>query len=459
MRRWTVLLTLMLLTVPLAGCVGQTDESGDEGRPTGSLGPGDVFGPVNVSTQWPGSEPVVDVGPEGTIYVEGVGSTPEADGETSRNVNRVFRSTDDGETWTDVTPPGTANESSNDGYVAVGPDGTVFAANVFGLSFQVFRSTDRGETWTPLNMPRIPATMHRHWIAPVGDGVVHVTVEALDPGAAPVLLGAPSQEGQIENPANQGMYYVRSTDNGDTWSTPTRIDPQINYVGQSNMVVSDDGQTLYVTRYEEDEEKPIDYDYVDGTFYLLASEDGGDTWERREMFDLEGESGTALTNLALDKEGTLYFVWAEETGNRSVTKLAVSRDGGGSWTQHELDLSDGTQAMPFSQALAPGRLGVLWYDAHVDGMPGDVDADWHVHYAEVTVPEDGPPSSQAQRLSGTVHEGNICVLGPACSGDQDRRLLDYVWVQPTPDGSVHLAWASTMWDKPSAFPVYARITG
>lgn len=454
MRAWTLVLVVALVT---AGCVGTDTGPVDDDDSPGSLDEGRVAGPFNVSSTQPGSEPVVDVGPDGTIYVEGVGAIPEAEGETSRNVNRVFRSTDDGETWTDVTPPAVANQSSNDGYVAVGPDGAVYAANVFGLTFQVFKSTDQGDSWTPVNIPRIPALMHRHWIAPLADGEVHVTVEALDPGAATILAGQPSLEGTVDTEVNTGMYYTRSTDGGETWTEPTRIDPQINYVGQSNMVVSQDGEQLYVARYEEDEDQPNAYDYEDGTFYLLASEDGGDTWERRDLVALEGQSGTALTNLALDEDGTLYFTWSEGTDGRAVTQLAVSQDGGGSWQETQIDLSSGTQAMPFAKALAPGRLGVLWYDAHVDGMPGEVDADWHVHYAEVTDAATASPSIEAVRLTGTVHEGNVCVLGPACSGDQDRRLLDYVWVEEGPEGQAHLAWASTMWDQPSAFPVYAQV--
>lgn len=448
-----ILLAACLLTV---GCLGTTDDVlGDDdpdGPATLTTSP-----PVDVSTRWPGAEPVVDTGPDGTLYIEGIGTAETQDG--TRNVNRVWRSTDGGQSWTDVTPPATANASSNDGYVAVGPDGTVFAANVFGLTFQVFKSTDQGETWTPVNVPRIPGLMHRHWIEPVGDGTVHITVEALDPAAAPILAGLPSQEGTVDTQVNKGMYHTVSTDNGDTWSQPQRIDPQINYAGQSNLAVSPDAQALYIVRYEEDEAQPIQYDYADGTFYLLASHDAGETWERVEMFELSGEMGSALTSLTIDPTGLIYFTWAQETDGRSVTHVAISHDGGQTWTTKALALSDGTQAMPFARALGPGELAVLWYDAHAQGMPSDTDlgAGWHIHVAHVTGAETAKPQVEVRKLTGTVHEGNICVLGPACSGEQDRRLLDYVWIDQGPNGTAHLAWSSTMWDRPSAYPVYASM--
>lgn len=452
MRRSVLAISAALL---LAGCIGglTSPESDGSTEPTPDLG--GPIGAVDISTTWPGAEPVIDAGPQGTLYVEGVGTYQPDDGP-SRGVNKVFRSLDRGETWTDVTPQGPGQEETGDGYLAVGPDGTVYAANVFGLTFQVYRSTDRGESWTPLNVPRLPLLMHRHWIEPTEDAV-HVTVEALAPGAVPFLLGGPTLEGQADHP-NTGMYYFRSTDDGETWTTPERIDPKINYVGQSDMALGPDGESIFVVRYEEpDETAPLHHSYDDGVFYLLASTDGGDSWERKEMFELEAPIGSALTSLSVDDEGRLQFVWAEMTGNRSKIHLATSADAGDSWDQRVLDVGDGTQAMPFATSLEGDRLALVWYEAHAPGNPVEVDADWHVHTAVLDDVSAEPTVAATWTTAETVHRGNICVYGPACGDGEDRRLLDYPWVTTGPAGQIHAAWASTMWDRPSAHPVYGAV--
>lgn len=493
-----VLAAALLLVAPvLAGCLGALPGGADDAAGAGGAAGLPALLPLsvsNVSDVWPGAEPVVAAGPDGTLYVEGVGFYEDRAGPPgrleagpSRGVNKVFRSTDGGASWTDVTPPGPGQEQTGDGYVAVGPDGTVFAANVFGLTFQVLRSTDQGGTWVPLNVPRVPLLMHRHWIAPVGDGVVHVTYEALPPGVVPALVGGPNLEGAADHP-NQGMWYTRSEDNGDTWTTPVRIDDRINYAGQSNMAVgpdagpaaAPDGRLLYVVRYrEEGPGTPLDYTYEGGTFYLLASADGGDTWETRDVFPLTGTFASAIPSITVDPAGRLYMVWSQrvvpgdgaeaidggaesaaerEASSKAKVHLAVSHDRGRTWTRTVLDLGNGTQAMPFAAARSPGELGLVWYEADAQGTPGEVDADWVARTALLSGASDARPDVVELRTTPwPVHEGNICVKGPACTGDDDRRLLDYPWFAFGPDGTGHAAWASTMWDRPSAFSAYGRV--
>jgi hypothetical protein len=462
MRRRRTLVLALAATAVAAGCLGASplaEEAGvDEAGADGSVpGPGAFLEPVNVSTDWPGAEPVVDVGPDGTTYVEGVGFRDEP-GPLGRGVNKVFRSVDGGATWTDVTPPGPGQEETGDGYVAVGPNGDVFAANVFELTFQVFRSSDHGETWTPLNVPRIPALMHRHWIEPMADGTVHVTVEALAPDSAARIFGpgAPSTPPQ----ANKGFYYFRSDDGGDTWTTPTRIDPQVNFAGQSNMAVGPDGERLYVARYEEDEGPPLEYGYEEGHWYLLASEDGGDSWERREMFDLDAPLGDTIPTIRVDGTGTIYFMWAEVAGGTSTVHLATSDDGGETWTRNRLLEERATYALPWFDVRAPGVLEMAAYaTTGGEGPPGGVDASWGVDAARVTGAGTDDPRAEARRITDwSVHEGTICVKGPACEAET-RSLLDYLWVEMGPRDRPHLAFASTRSEDVSAFPVFSRGVG
>lgn len=439
----------------LSGCLAW------DGDPSGGLVadqplslPPQFLPPVAVSREWPGAEPVVAVAQDGTIYSEGVGRHPNL----ATNVNKVFRSRDGGTTWQDITPPGPGQERSNDGFVAVGNGETVYAANVFSLTFQVYRSNDRGDTWTPLNVPRLPALMHRHWILPVGATRVHVAVEALPPGFGPYLVGQRPPADAPSTP-NEGLWFFRSDDRGQTWTTPVQIDPIVNFAGQSTMVASADGSTLFVARFEEKSAPRYEPTYTQGHWYLLASTDGGVTWQRREMFDLTSELSTAVPALALDDAGTLYFAWSQLANSTSVVYYASSKDGGRSWSVPYLLSSESrTAAMAFVGAPGPpGVLAVMWYTAEVRGPASLVDAPWHVDYADLEAADTSRPIVQSTRVTPEpVHKGNVCAKGPACRGTEDRRLLDYPWMDFGPDGSAHLVFASTSWDKPSAFAMFAR---
>lgn len=433
---------LVLAALLLAGCAVPST------APPAAQAPAlPTFGlPVPVSTDYPGAEPVIAVAPDGTIYVEGIGAGPDG------NVNKVSRSDDGGATWIDITPAGPGEERSNDGFVAVSTDGTVYAANVFSLTFQVYRSVDEGATWTKLTLPPMPALMHRHWIVAQNE-TVHVTIEALPPGFAPWLAGAPSRA-EAGSP-NEGMYYMRSDDAGETWSAPVQIDPRVNFAGQGNMVVSDDGRRIYVLRYEED--RPVEeYTYADGSWYLLASEDAGASWERRDVFALTGELSTAVPALALDSVGTLYMGWTQQVGDVTRALYAFSRDAR-AWSdpREPTAAAPGTHAMAWLAARGAGEVGMMWYSAAANGTARAVDAPWFVDYALISGADTDAPSASVVRVTPEpVHHGNICAKGPACGPGEDRSLLDYPWMVYH-EGRAHLAFPSTEWDGPSAFAMVA----
>lgn len=437
--RWSALLVLVLMT----GCVNVPPLA----APTvGTL----HFGlPVPVSKSYPGGEPVIAIAGDGTLYVEGIGAGANG------NVNKVSKSTDDGKTWTDITPAGLGQERSNDGFVAVGNGNSVYAANVFSLTFQVFRSDDKGASWTPLDVPRIPMLMHRHWIVPFGAKTLFVVVEALPPGFAGYLGGAPPPQ-DITGSPNEGLWFFRSDDKGATWSVPQHIDPLVNFAGQGNLIVSKDGKSLYVPRYEE--ASKFAPTYTRGKWYLLSSRDAGATWTRSDMFALTSELSTAVPSLSMDDAGTLFFVWSQQVASRSRVEYSFSKDQGKSWaTPRALPGATGTDAMAWSKARGTGDLSIMWFNADANGTASKVNASWRVRYVEIAAADGDAPAVGALQVVTTdpVHEGNICARGPACSRGEDRRLLDYPWMDFSRDGRAHLVFPSTKWDKPSAFAVVA----
>ncbi|MCA1812434.1 MAG: glycoside hydrolase [Halobacteriales archaeon] len=440
------LLALGLVALLCAGC---TVPAGPLTAPASDAWPR-FAASLPVSRDLPGAEPVVAVANDGTVYVEGIGTTL-LDGQRT-NVNKAWRSDDGGAHWLDITPPLLGQERSNDGFLAL-QGSTVFVSNVFSLTLDLYRSEDKGQDWTPVPVPHIPLLMHRHWLVPVGSAL-HLVVEALPPAFLPFLAGQPPPVPATGTP-NEGLWYLRSNDGGLTWEAPVQIDPNVNFAGQGNLVASADGQKLYVLRYA-DADGALTPSYQQGQWYVLASEDGGSTWQRRDAFPLTTELASAVEPLALLRDGTLAMAWSQLVANHSLLHLATSADGGRHWSKPML-LGQGavTQAQPWLAAHAD-RVGLVWYQADVPGPAAKVNASWSGWYADITGLGGALPQLHATRVAPDVHHGNICARGPACGPGEDRRLLDYPWLAFGLDGTAHAVWASTEWEKPSAFTVFAR---
>lgn len=167
-----------------------------------------------------------------------------------------------------------------------GPDGSVFVASmdeggggVNDRTNYVFRSTDGGATWSnPIQMgppfPPVgdkqctpyfraisPIWRHMGWGQPAAgpNGVVHY-----------VYAGAGSSLGDVGD-----IYYVRSTDNGDTWSAPMRLNTDVTNRAQwmPSLSVTQDG-ALVAGWYDRRHTNNYNYEY-----YGRTSTDNGVTWQ------------------------------------------------------------------------------------------------------------------------------------------------------------------------------------
>lgn len=432
-----LLLAVSMVTV---GCLGVGEpeevEPATDADPVGAddgIATPRFHAPVNVSEERPGAEPMLGVAPDGTIFVTGTGPgqpvTPDGSPlSIHRPTQTIWRSTDGGQSWEEVTPqiPPTAHTGGVDNALAVGPDGTVYYLNAAGATQHMFRTTDGGDTWDPLALPPFPTPMHRSWIAPGEDGRVHVASESL---------------------ATLNNWHLGSEERGSTWGPPTPIheDPGFG----SDLAIGPDG-TLYLARTSLASATPAKED----TWDLLVSTDGGTTWDRRTMFPHAAELTGSWQSLEVGPDGTLHMVWAQMHDGTSLVHHAFSLDGETWSTPAPIAPTNGTQTLPWMDVRGPGELGIVWYAADQAGPPNEVDAKWYVDYALVTDADTDDPTVQTTRVTPwPVHEGAICTDGPFCRSD--RSLLDFTWVAFGPEGRAHLAFASTMWDQASAFPVVA----
>lgn len=436
MRPRTMLLIALAATVVAAGCIGNegNEAPGPEGGSTDdrSASRAPDFAPaVNVSKDRVGGEPMLDVGPDGTIFYTGTGAGDSGPGSTVRPEQTIWRSTDDGQTWTDVSPMlPTATQEGLDNALAVGPDGTVYYYNAVGQTPQMFRSTDGGDSWTPLAPPAPPAPAHRTWIVPREGGVVHFA--------------------GLDAPPSNNAIYRPSDDRGATWGPGGLIGT--NPLGISELAVAEGGQDLYMVLDREGPPVPEDEDWT-----LATSHDGGRTWTQIPMWTFETDTTAPFTPLDIDENGTLYWLWSQMRSGTSVLRYAYSTDQGETWSDPmTIGNLDGSQALPWMDVRAPGELGVVYYAVNETGHPREVDGSWYAEYTFVAQADTATPEVYRTRLtSWSVHEGGLCTTEGALCPQGTRPFYDFTWLRFGPDDRAHTAFASSQWDQPASFPVYA----
>lgn len=205
---------------------------------------------------------------------------------------KVFRSTDEGETWEELPPLGSENQFITVSDVVVNVD-VLFVATDRGM----FRSSDMGDTWEPLAAP---------WGA-----FPNLTTVAVSPSGQ-VYAGSSPQ-------GNLATIY-RSPNNGNTWTAvTTRTNPlQIGtitfdlagnlYVGgfQRVFISRNNGSTFSEARASETTVRAFAFrggELFAGTVGrgVVSSRDGGLSWSEKNEGML-----SSIQVVATSEEGTLY---------------------------------------------------------------------------------------------------------------------------------------------------------
>lgn len=158
------------------------------------------------------------------------------------NPDRLFESTDDGESWTDKN----TNVPSGDIVVVDGPDGAVLLA---AYEYRVVRSSDRGETWAPLDLPSaydaIPFGTARILVGSGGSSTVYFEsayhddqlLVSTDAGATFAAKSLPATtrtfsldcRGRLYAVDLDGITVSRSSDAGTSWEPFVELDEPSYY--------------------------------------------------------------------------------------------------------------------------------------------------------------------------------------------------------------------------------------
>lgn len=386
MRVLLVLLILMLATI-LAGCVD--DAEVDPAAAEDLLA---IPEAVGVARLLPVSsfEPTIGITSSGALFVTG-GDTPRGPEHQT-----LFRSTDQGLTWEDVTDniAGVTNypPNSNDPYVHVDRDtDRVFDFEMQGLSCNMMAfSDDEGETWTRSPLGCTPTqglqdhqTLFTAWPRPVAFGqavqpvgyekvVVYCVNRVADTGCAT------SWDGGLTWGPFRALVYDGIDEDKARLSTVANSPLDVVCSGLSAHGAGGPDGTMYLPRGD-----------CGGYPTVAISKDNGINWQHRVISEDVLTYGAKTSsvpyhevNIGIDGSGNVFATWKGE--DRRV-KFAASYDAGGSWTD-AIDITpEGVNVteFPVITAGAEGRVAVAFIGTDAD--PGkkyhemEIDDHWHAH--------------------------------------------------------------------------------
>lgn len=349
-----------------------------------------------------GNEPLITTAPDGTLYISAL--------------QHLYRSTDDGATWTELPGPiysSTLNLNS-DSSISVDPGNRLYFTfdYPYAGSTAVCVSDDRGDTWS-CNPAVVPGGTDRMWtFAPSTSAAYEVT--------------------------NEGLYettFLSSTDRGQTW-TPRAVgsgllEPQTGPLLQKRCSKF----ILQVTKIfgNSPEEEDLKFYVYDPTSTTALISDVRSTGLKLPV---------ALPSAAFAGDDMLWVVTEEDSAakGRQVV-VARSADEGKTWTKLPPlpATTTGTATFTWIAAGEPGHIGVIYYYTPDNGTsPALTDSTWSVVWAESRDANTANPTWTFTTLEENVHKGPICAAAD-CSGT-NRFAGDFISAILQPNGVAHLTW-------------------
>jgi hypothetical protein len=216
------------------------------------------------------------------------------------------------------------------------------------------------------------------------------------------------------------MRFIRSTDEGRTWSTPVTVNDGHEF-GSHNfhaLTVAPDGSLLATW---------LDARKGQSGVWMSRSRDGGETWEANRPIYSEPSCPCCRTSVAVSSDGTIYVSWrAILPGDVRDVVVTSSTDAGQTWSRPVRPRSDGwvypgcPHAGPALEVDAQGSVHVAWWT----GKEGEAG----VYYARS---DDGAKTFTAQ---------------PIAVGQRARPA--HVQLALAPAGGLYVTWDDGLSDIP-----------
>jgi hypothetical protein len=393
---------------PFAGC---TDP--------GALDPGSPPGTNYINAE---DEPFVAVDPANAANVIAAFQQDRWSNGGARGLSTAV-SADGGSSWTEPAAPhfstcaggtaanGGAYDRSSDPWVSIGPDGRAYQVSLSVNAVQTI-SAVLASTSTPTSGYASwsePATIVRdnspdHFVF---NDKESVTADPYTAGTAYVVWDRsrfPSDSANVNAGHSRAFrgdpMFSKTTDGGQTWSTPARISPQNNnmFTIGNQIVVLPGGTLVDVFHYG----KGSGADRPNASLTGVArSTDGGKTWSKPIRIsnnpvvnDVDPDNGVplrtgadiggGLPDIAVDPgTGDLYVVWEDSrfTGTHNDIALSKSTDAGKTWSTPEKVNQTPTPFEAFTpmvDVLPDGTVAVTYYDIRNNTPAPGLDTDYFV---------------------------------------------------------------------------------
>lgn len=366
-------------------------------------------------------EPTLGADPAGNLYYA---EADAADGVAIGFQAGMYKSTDKGATWTDISPKLAGQNippETNDPYIYLDPKtGRAFNFHMSPiLTCSILSWTDNGgQSWTTNPAGCFPTVV---WD--------HQTMVAAKPRVLPTN-GYPNILHQCVNAVYANMC-TRSLDGGLTWSPPTVTFPNENLpcgAFSGHLAAAPDG-TLYL---------PTSLCGDQTTVYV--SRDDGLSWTKRVVSDID-VNGTDPT-VGVDSQGNVYVAFVDTKG---TLYLSVSKDLGATWSSPVVASAPGiTGSMPAIAVGDPGRVAIAY--PGTDDLPAGFASEplprseeaWYPYFSVSFNALDANPTFDSLSASGTdpLQRGHACINGGRC-GYQ----VDFIDAIIGPDGRPYASFA------------------
>ena len=196
-------------------------------------------------------------------------------------------------------------------------------------------------------------TIHDNFTFFVPKNVSNNSGDSYDPAIAVDSSGNINVVWEDDDPGNDDTYFARSEDNGSTWSQVKNVSNSGDNSRDPDIAVDNSGNINVVWRQSTP---------ADNEVYYSRSTDNGATWvQGKNVSNNAADSWDPA--IAVDSSGNINVVWDELTPGNWDIYLSRSSNNGAGWSAAvNISNNSGDSEYPAIAVDSAGNLNVVWHD-------------------------------------------------------------------------------------------------